>query len=30
VLTIIPERGGWDFVSHDVVLVGAEGDPMLL
>jgi hypothetical protein len=29
VLTIIPERAGQDFVGHDVILVGAESDPML-
>jgi hypothetical protein len=30
VMTIIPERGGQDFVGHDVILVGAESDPMLV
>jgi hypothetical protein len=29
VMTIIPERGGQDFVGHDVILVGAESAPML-
>jgi hypothetical protein len=29
VMTIVPERGGQDFVGHDVILVGAERDPML-
>jgi hypothetical protein len=29
VMTIIPERGGQDFIGHDVILVGAESDPLL-
>jgi hypothetical protein len=29
VMTIVAERGGQDFVGHDVILVGAESDPTL-
>jgi hypothetical protein len=29
VMTIIPERGGQDFVGHDVILVAADTDPTL-
>jgi hypothetical protein len=28
-MTIIPERSGQDFVGHEVILVGAESDPLL-